>query len=209
MTSHVIAFQSPVLTVYHALPPPIGELDEVLAVLFTGPCKPTEADFKRTPLLMRCTYVTQALEWLKLNHSDYKDLEILHENLAKYPEDSPPVSVEYQYSMTNKIPEATSVFDTEIEEGTETGDCPFVVHGLYGEDLGTKFKTTEVLKGIAMRHMDNGGTMLTVGHSANPETIYKNPTLYPQIFPWLFPYTPAVSIFWLPKMYIEMCAQII
>jgi hypothetical protein len=36
--------------------------------------------------------------------------------------------------------------------------------------------------------MNHGGKMLAVGHSAQPESIYNNPELYPQIFPWLFPY---------------------
>jgi hypothetical protein len=52
MTSHVVAFQSPILKVYQALPPPVDELDDVLAILFTGPCKPTEKNFERTPLLV-------------------------------------------------------------------------------------------------------------------------------------------------------------
>jgi hypothetical protein len=53
MTSHVVAFESPIPKVYHALPPPIEDLDEVLAILFTGPCKPCDKDFARTPLLVR------------------------------------------------------------------------------------------------------------------------------------------------------------
>ena len=188
MTSHVIAFQSPTHRVYNELPPPIEELDEVLAILFTGPCKPTEEDLKRTPILVRRNHVAYALEWLKLNHPDYKDLEISHENLGKYPEDGPPVSIEYRHALTNKVPEGTSVFDNEIEEGTETGDCPFTVHGLYGGQLEENFKTSEVLKGIAYRYWEGGGGALRVGHSADPESIYKNPALYPSIFPWLFPY---------------------
>ena len=35
ITSHVIAFESPVQKVYHHLPPPIEELGEILAILFT------------------------------------------------------------------------------------------------------------------------------------------------------------------------------
>jgi len=38
--------------IYNVLPPPIEEMDEVLAFIYTGPCKPTKADFKRTPLLV-------------------------------------------------------------------------------------------------------------------------------------------------------------
>jgi hypothetical protein len=29
---------------------------------------------------------------------------------------------------------------------------------------------------------------LAIGHEKNPQSIYNNPLLYPQMFPWLFPY---------------------
>jgi hypothetical protein len=38
--------------IYTVLPPPIKEIDEVLAFIFTGPCQPTEDDFHRIPLLV-------------------------------------------------------------------------------------------------------------------------------------------------------------
>jgi hypothetical protein len=158
MASHVIAFESPVPKVYNCLPPPVEDLDEVLAILFTGPCKPTEKDFERTPLLIRQNHVARALEWLKLNHVDYADLNISYDELDRYPEDSPPVSVEYQYSLSNKVEEGTSVFDNAIDDGVLEGDCPFLVHGLTGDQLTTK--SVEELKGIALRHWNNRGGAL-------------------------------------------------
>jgi hypothetical protein len=53
MTSHIVAFQAPTPKLYQTLPPPIDELDDILAILFTGPAKPTQKDFERTPLLVR------------------------------------------------------------------------------------------------------------------------------------------------------------
>ena len=77
---------------YNVLPPP-PELDEVLAILFTGPCKLLEEDFKKTKmLLVSHKRVYKALNWLKLNHPAYHDLTISMENLIKYPENMPPVS---------------------------------------------------------------------------------------------------------------------
>ena len=77
------------------MPPPIDEMDEILAFIFTGPCQPTDDDFRRIPLLVRRNKVAKALEWLKLNHTDYADLEISYKNLESYPEDSPPVVMNY------------------------------------------------------------------------------------------------------------------
>jgi len=53
MIANVIMYSSPVLKVYHALPPSQAEMKEVLAFIFTGSTQPTDDDFKRTPLLVR------------------------------------------------------------------------------------------------------------------------------------------------------------
>jgi hypothetical protein len=74
MRANVITFANPTPKIYNILPPPIEELDEVLAFIYTGPCKPTKTDFERTPLLFRRNKVGTALNWLKLNHCDYFDL---------------------------------------------------------------------------------------------------------------------------------------
>ncbi|KAH7905810.1 hypothetical protein BJ138DRAFT_1017200 [Hygrophoropsis aurantiaca] len=68
MIANAISFKHPSHKIYKALPPALEELDEVLAIFFTGPCAPTEEDFRRTPLLVRRSVVARALEWLKLNH---------------------------------------------------------------------------------------------------------------------------------------------
>jgi len=139
--------------IYTVLPPPIEELNEVLAFIFTGPCQPTEDDFQRIPLLVCQNKVGKALEWLKLNHKDYADLEISYENLNLYPEDLPPVVINYRHSASNKIQEATSVHDMELENGTEEGMCPFTVHTLTSEEYDTT--RPEILKAIAMKHLDD------------------------------------------------------
>jgi hypothetical protein len=184
--SNAITFANPVPKIYQILPPPVNELDEVLAIIFSGPCRPTQDDFKRTPLLVRRNKVILALEWLKLNHIEYNDIGISQENMDKYAEDVPPVVVDYRRADSNKIPEATSLHDTEEEAGTTVGDCPFVVHGLTGESIVGQ--TTNVLKGMALKHLNSEGKILAIGHGEKPESIYSNPQLYPSMFPWLFPY---------------------
>jgi hypothetical protein len=186
MIANAVMFEHPMQKIYSVLPPPIEEMDELLAFIFTGPCQPTEEDFRRTPLLVRRNKVARALEWLKLNHKDYSDLEISYKNLASYPEDLPPVVINYRHSTTNKIPEATSVHDMELENGTAEGMCPFTVHTLTSEEYDTT--NAETLKAIATKHLDEGGKVLAIGHSKEPQSIWKNPKLYPQMFPWLFPY---------------------
>ena len=186
MKANVVAFESPIPKIYQILPPPREDLDDVLAILFTGPCKPSQADLSQIPFLIRRNHVMHALQWLKANHCDYANIEISTQNLEGYSETEPPVSIQYRENNTNKSPEGTSVFDNDIEDGTEEGDCSFTVHGLTGENLDTM--TTSAIKAQALRHLNNQGKFLLVGQSEKLESIWDNPQLYPQMFPWLFPY---------------------
>jgi len=164
----------------------IEELDEVLAFIYTGQCQPTAEDFKQTLLLVHRNKVGKALEWLKWNHIGYKDLCISYENLNLYPEDGPPVVVDYHKSSGERDFEAVAQNDNDVEDGTSTGACPFVVHSLTGEQFITK--SLKALIAIAMDHMDKNRKILAIGHDQHPQSIYHNPSLYPKMFPWLFPY---------------------
>jgi hypothetical protein len=186
MKANAIAFPSPITKIYDMLPPAKDEIEEVLAIMYTGPCKPSAEDFKRTPFLVRRNHVKRALDWLILNHADYADVHISNSNLESYPEDIPPVSVEFKQLFTNKTAEGMSVHDVEEEDGTEEGMCSFTVHGLTGEQL--KIMSLNEVKAKALHHLNNQGKILAVGHGAQAESIWKNPNLYPQMFPWLFPY---------------------
>ncbi len=173
------------------VPPTREELDEVLAFMYIGLNVPTQKEFQRTPLLVRRNKVAMALEWLKLNHADYADLEILYKkNLSEYPEHEPPVVVNFTQSMgSNKDPESTAVNDNEEDEGTEQGACPFVVHGLTGIDMDHMGKHCRYeITARAVEYFKSGGKVLGIGQAEQPESIYHNPQLYPKMFPWLFPY---------------------
>ncbi|RPD67882.1 hypothetical protein L226DRAFT_548735 [Lentinus tigrinus ALCF2SS1-7] len=183
MKANVVSHSLPMPKIYDALPPPCEDLDEVLAFIYIGPNVPTA-------MLVRRNRVKITLEWLKLNHSDYADLNISYKNLDEYPEDEPPVVVNYTMSMdTNKDSESTAVNDTEEDDGVKGGQCPFVVHGLTGtylDHLG-KVRPHEITA-RAVEHFKSQGKALGIGQAPQPESIYDNPQLYPQMFPWLFPY---------------------
>lgn len=190
MTSNAIMFSSPTVKVYKCLPPSQDEINEVLAFVFTGPCQPTEADFARTPLLVRRKQVKDSLDWLKINHVDYEDLEISEENLATLPEYGIPVTVDYKRTSVDDATtnEATSmsVHDYGEERGTENGPCPFTVHGLTGDEY--EKMSINAIKAKALNHLANEGKVLGIGRAEHPQSMYDNPQSYPQMFPWLFPY---------------------
>ena len=151
MKANAIMFENPTPKIYRALPPSIEELDDVLAFIFTGPTRPTDDDMKRTPLLVHRRKVCSALEWLKLNHVDYYDLDISYDNLKEYPENGCPVVVAYRHAETNKNAESTSAFDQDYEDGTEDGPCPFVVNGITGEEL--EINNPKALIARATKHL--------------------------------------------------------
>ena len=64
--------------------------------------------------------------------------------------------------------------------------CPLTVHGITGSNY-TKLPM-HALKALALQHLRQGGQALTIGRECEPESLWNNPTLYPMIFPWLFPY---------------------
>ncbi|KAJ3526701.1 hypothetical protein NMY22_g10064 [Coprinellus aureogranulatus] len=185
MKANFVAFESPMPHIYERLPPPKADIEEVLAILFTGPTRPTTETYKRTPFLVRRNHVARALRWLKLNHSDYADIDISQSNLNSYPEDVPPVTVEYIPKTGNKSAENTSIFDMEDEDGTEEGECPFTVHGITARDIETA--SIRKLKARAVHHLNNEGRFLNIGQ-LELVSMWNNPQLYPQMFPWLFPY---------------------
>lgn len=186
MRANAVAHMVPIPKVYAALPPSKDELDEVLAFLYIGPTPPTDKEYRRTPLLVRKKKVIEALEWLKLNHCDYADVGISYANLNTYEDNMPPVIVDYHPSSNTVDPEATAVHDNGAEEGTTEGPCPFVVHGLIGENM-IKMSRNEI-RARALKHFKDGNHALGIGQAEHPESLYGNPQLYPQMFPWLFPY---------------------
>ncbi|KAF9050081.1 hypothetical protein BJ165DRAFT_1414089 [Panaeolus papilionaceus] len=181
MIANAIAFEQPSWKIYNTLPIALSELDDVLSVVFTGKVRPSPEDLRRTPVLVRRKRVQAALEWLRLNHKDYYDLTIDHAVLNTYPLDDTNVDDE-----GNVLDATKSVFDSIEEVGTSSGPCPFTVHGL-SADVMSEMTTTQ-RKATALQHMINGGSSLAIGHAEDVQSIYNNPSLYPQMFPWLFPY---------------------
>lgn len=186
MVAHAVAFEVPVMKVYHKLPPPLADINEVMVILYTGPCRPTGKDWKRTPVLVHKDKLLAALNWLIINNPLYADIEIDLDALNEYAEDKPPVNVEYREQQTNRMAETVSQDDNGEDNGTSDGKCPFVIHGLAGESLENMTVKEQIA--TALRHLDDGGAALAVGHSSTPSTIWNNPELYCSIFPWLFPY---------------------
>ena len=53
MIANAISFRHPSQKIYAILPPPPSELDDVIAIIITGPASPTDEDFTRIPMLVQ------------------------------------------------------------------------------------------------------------------------------------------------------------
>ncbi|KAJ3870972.1 hypothetical protein F5051DRAFT_307607, partial [Lentinula edodes] len=186
MVSNVIAFENPIPLIYDILPPPKKDIEECLAVMFSGSTKPTQDDYTRALLLVRRNVVANALHHLILNHADYSDVIFSSDNLDNYAEDAPIVAVEYFQKGSNRNAEGVSIHDDLEDDGNSNGDCVFTVHGIVGDSI--KNLTRDQMIGIAALHLDNEGKFLRTSHAENPESLWQNPQLYPKMFPWLFPF---------------------
>ncbi len=186
LAANVIVFGQPVARAYKFLPPPRSEIEEILAILFVGSVSPTEADFRRTPFLMRHRVVVQCVDWLRYNSVSYSDVEISMENLQQYPKDAPPVAVVFRKSAELSATANPAVNAGEPNLGVGSGECAFIVHSLTGEDMADMTYDAKVAR--AIRYFDGGGEALAYGHDTRPESIYHNPKLFPGMFPWLYPY---------------------
>ncbi|KAJ3977781.1 hypothetical protein EV361DRAFT_787432, partial [Lentinula raphanica] len=132
LVSNVIAFENPTPKIYNILPPPRKDMDDVLAVMFSGTSKPTDDDYRRALLLIRHNVVAAALQCLIVNHYDYSDVTFSPENLQQYPEDQPPVAVEFFMKGSNRNAEGVSLHDNFDDDGIEGDECVFTVHGIVG-----------------------------------------------------------------------------
>lgn len=189
MHANAVTFSNPILSVYNTLPPSIEDVDEVLAFIYIGHVQPSEDDLKKTPMIVRRSKVAAALEWLKLNNEYYADLNISYTNLAAYPEHGCPFVYDFYKKTDVRDIEALAANDEGEEDGTAEGDCPFVVHGLVESDLiPDSGKSWKELKAAAVHHLAGGGHVMAVGHDNLALSTFNNPGLYPQMFPWLFPY---------------------
>ncbi|EPS95058.1 hypothetical protein FOMPIDRAFT_131116 [Fomitopsis schrenkii] len=186
MRANAIIFPQPVAKVYSILPPPREELDEILAVLFVGPCVPTEPDYKRTPLLVRRNVVARALKWLITHNKLYSNIILSEVNLNGYDECEPPVAVLHKTSDGLRSGEDMAVYDSDGEQGTDSGPCEFVVHGLSVDEM--VHMSYDARLATAVKHFSSGQPMLAIGHDGTPASMYHNSDLYPGLFPWLYPY---------------------
>jgi hypothetical protein len=186
MRANAVIFAQPVHAIWSALPPKPDDLSEILCIIFAGAVRPSESDCRRSPFLIRKRKVLDALHWLKLNHSSYRDITVTPTNLDLYSEGAMPVSYIFEQTDGILVQEAIPTHDAPLHDVDEAdGTCPFAVHGL--QEVAFDQMTLEQKKQQAVQQLRDHRS-LGVGHSPDPTTTYNSPEMFAGLFPWLFPY---------------------
>ena len=188
---HVIVYPQNSLSVAAFLPPSIDDITSLICILFIGSSKPTlKWLHKRArPLAVRADKVHQALLWLKNHNALYHNIPINESTLSSLPNDGIlPFHVKYMESSYNQH-SLTSSYDN-IRTINADENCPTEIpfDRLIISDVEGHITSSD-LRLAAVNHVPkNHGSFLTVPHGCVPENEFNNLSLFPKMFPTLFPY---------------------
>ncbi|KAJ3530439.1 hypothetical protein NMY22_g8569 [Coprinellus aureogranulatus] len=192
LKGNIIVFPQEPSELAEILPPSVEEVAKPIVMVFIGNSKPTDEWLreKATPLLVRPAYVRRALVWLKENNPLYREIEINETELQKMPEEFIlPVEIEHLHSSVSSEVSASRYdmpYDDNEEPEPESDDIRF--ENIVMTNL-TEAATADQLKTLASKHVkEENGAFLQVPHDVNPANEFYNKTLYPSMYPTLYPY---------------------
>ncbi|KAJ6562049.1 hypothetical protein B0H19DRAFT_870868, partial [Mycena capillaripes] len=188
---HVIVYPQRPSAIAKVLPPSIDEVITPICVIFVGSNPPSKEwlQKKAKPLTVRKEKVLGALTWLKAHNPLYKDIEI---NASVF--DGQPDETIFPFHIQHVIPTASISASTssyvpdlaDILNPPLTAPIPFdsvVVTDVEGH------ATPNELRKAAIEHLKMpGNNYIGIPHEGNPVNEFKNPSLFPMIYPTLYPY---------------------
>ncbi|KAJ4472843.1 hypothetical protein C8J55DRAFT_408743, partial [Lentinula edodes] len=195
LKGNVIVYPQKPSSVAKILPPSLDELTAPICVIFVGSSQPSD-EWLRTkakPLTARPKVVRDALIWLKAHNKWYKDIEINYSLLHSLPDDFVlPVHVERVEAVNSNdnltsgyVPSDSPVKDAPIASAS---DEDIIFENVVIADVDANATINE-LRAAAMRHIkSNGGSYVEIPHESAPMNEFFNPSLFPMIYPTLFPY---------------------
>jgi hypothetical protein len=166
-----------------------------ICILFVGATPPSKDWLKKkAKLLAICgDRVRAALSWLKEHNPLYQDIE-LDESVLGDLDRTPFLPFHIEHVLPS---EAQSVLQSRYDtldhdvfaaglEGSEPEEIP--LQSVVITDIDGHASSNE-LRAAAIRHVkQKGGGYLQISHEPNPVNEFDNPTLFPMIYPTLYPY---------------------
>ncbi|KAH7924613.1 hypothetical protein BV22DRAFT_1105361 [Leucogyrophana mollusca] len=180
MKGHVIVYPQQPSRLAEVLPPSIDELVTPICVVFVGSSPPTAEWLreKARPLVVRKENVRRALVWLTKHNRYYKDVRIDHAVLNEL-QDEQLLPVHVEHVLPNEAADSL----TSRYEATSPVSASVVVTDVDGNAPANE------LRAAAIRHIQKkGGGYIEIPHGSTPVNEFFNPSLFPMIYPTLYPY---------------------
>ncbi|KAJ4472790.1 hypothetical protein C8J55DRAFT_389475, partial [Lentinula edodes] len=193
LKGNIIIYPQQPSAIAKILPPNLNDIACAICVIFIGSTRPTDEwlKTKAKPLAVRPAIVHSNLEWLKIHNVLYHDVQINYELLDTLSSTyTLPVHVEYMESsevddsLTSGY--APSNVDASSSVQGSCGDLNFESVVIADVDGGS---SANDLRATAIRHIKGkGGAYIKIPHDPLPVNEFMNPSLFPMIYPTLFPY---------------------
>ena len=192
---HVIVFPQHPEYLSNLMPPALADIVTPICVIFCGSTKPSLQWLKEKayPLVVRREAVLKALQWLCIHNPLYQDVVIDEARLSALPkEDVLKYNIEH-IPLSAASHSLVSRYDTVTEfNGTSSFSQPLLDDRVQFEsvvitDVEARFPSHQ-LKAAALRHTKRGGSFIEVPHDPNPINEFFNPSMFPMLYPTLFPY---------------------
>ncbi|KAH7917508.1 hypothetical protein BV22DRAFT_1108556 [Leucogyrophana mollusca] len=195
MKGHIIVYPQQPSDLAKMLPPSLEDVVTPICVLFVGSSPPTAEWLRNSarPLVVRKEKVRAALVWLKRHNRHYKDIAINHTMLNSLEEEQIlPVHVEHIVSseaddvLTSRYDAYDALGSVPAAGRREAQSIPF--QNVVISDVDGNAPSNQ-LKAAALRHIKrDGGGYVEIPHGSSPVNEFFNPSLFPMIYPTLYPY---------------------
>ncbi|KAJ7681093.1 hypothetical protein B0H17DRAFT_901493, partial [Mycena rosella] len=202
---HVIVYPQKPSAIAKVLPPSIDEVITPICVIFVGSTPPTTEwlQKKAKPMIVRKEKVMAALAWLKSHNPLYKDIEINPRVFDGQPEETIfPFHIQHDIpsngidaSTSSYIPDGNSAPPADTSSSPVLSDilnpptaAPIPFESVMVANVEGHTSSNELRK-AAIDHMKlPGSNYVGIPHNHNPVNEFKHPTLFPMIYPILYPY---------------------
>ncbi|KAJ7433342.1 hypothetical protein B0H11DRAFT_1732885, partial [Mycena galericulata] len=196
---HVIVYPQKPSAIAKVLPPSVDEVITPICVIFVGSNPPTSEwlQKKAKPLTVRKEKVLNALRWLRSHNPFYKDVEIDSTVFDGMPDETIlPFHVQHvvpsggiDSSTSSYVPNTTTPCpDLSDIVNPPTASAPIPFESVVVTNIDGHASSNELRK-AAVEHMKlPGKNYVGIPHDRDPVNEFNNPSLFPMIYPTLFPY---------------------
>ncbi|KAJ7616205.1 hypothetical protein DFH06DRAFT_910288, partial [Mycena polygramma] len=197
---HIIVYPQRPSSVATILPPSIEDIITPICVVFVGAQPPTQEWLKKnaTPLIVRKERVMNALAWLKRHNHLYKDVKI--DNTVFHGHDDTtilPYNIQHivpsagiDATTSDYVPGSSLPFDPASAPDLSSilQPPPIAFQSVVVTDVDGN-APSHTLRAAAMEHMKQPGkNFIEIPHDRTPMNEFKDPRLFPMMYPTLYPY---------------------